>query len=135
MSDMAYLSFETAAGSPVVIEVDAGEIEPEPGLVKAGVGNRLRNAAATARESLDDALTAIVGANTQAFLRAVDAMPEPPDEVEISFGIKATGELSNLAIGKLGGEANYAVRITWHRSQGGSSSSRARATEAARAPS
>jgi len=31
----------------------------------------------------------------------------------VEFSIKATGELGNLAIGKLSGDANYSVKLTW----------------------
>lgn len=44
-------------------------------MVKAGLGDRLRGAVATAQDSLEQALTTVIGTNTQAFLRAVDALP------------------------------------------------------------
>jgi hypothetical protein len=110
---MAYLSFVSSDGTVTLVEVSAEEIEQEEGVVKVGVGERLRGAVAAARESLEDALTSVIRTNTVAFLRAVDALPEAPSQVEIAFAIKATGELSNLAVGKLGGEANYTVTLTW----------------------
>jgi Trypsin-co-occurring domain 1 len=110
---MAYLSFPNDDGSATLVEVAAREIEPEPGVIKVGVGDRLRGAVATARSSLEDALTSVIRANTQAFLQAVDSLSERPDQVEIAFAVTATGELSNLAVGKLGGEANYSVTLTW----------------------
>jgi hypothetical protein len=33
--------------------------------------------------------------------------------LEISFSLKATGELGNVAVGKAGGEANYNVKLVW----------------------
>ncbi len=110
---MAYLSFADDQGSAVLVEVSIDEIEPPSGVVKVGVGDRLRGAVATARNSLEGALGAVIRANTQAFLAAVDTLPDGPDQIEIAFAIKATGELSNLAVGKLGGEANYSVTLTW----------------------
>jgi hypothetical protein len=35
------------------------------------------------------------------------------DEVEVTFGLKATGEAGNFAIGKVGMEANYTVKLKW----------------------
>ena len=35
------------------------------------------------------------------------------DEVEVSFGLKAVGEAGNFAIGKVGMEANYVVKLKW----------------------
>ena len=37
------------------------------------------------------------------------------DEVEVEFGLKATGELGNFAIAKAGVEANYRVTMTWKK--------------------
>jgi class 3 adenylate cyclase len=110
---MAYMSFSSDDGSSILVEVSADEIEPPTGVVKAGIGDRLRGAVAAAHDSLEDALTTVIRANTQAFLQAVDALPEAPDQIEIAFALKATGELGNLAVGKLGGEANYSVTLTW----------------------
>ena len=110
---MAYMSFSSDDGSSILVEVSVDEIEPPTAVVKAGLGDRLRGATAAARDSLDHALTTAIRTNTQAFLRAVDALPEAPDQIEIAFTLKATGELSNLAVGKLGGEANYSVTLTW----------------------
>jgi NTP-dependent ternary system trypsin peptidase co-occuring protein len=110
---MVYLSFPDDDGSSVLVEVSVEEIEPSAGVVKAGVGDRLRGAVAAASNSLEGALSTVIRANTRAFLGAVDTLPEAPDQIEIAFAIKATGELSNLAVGKLGGEANYSVTLTW----------------------
>lgn len=110
---MAYLSFVNPDGSTTLVEVSSEEIEPEPGVVKVGVGDKLRGAVSAARDSLEDALASVIRANTTAFLAAVDSVPDVPEQVQITFAVKATGELSNLAVGKLGGEANYSVTLTW----------------------
>jgi hypothetical protein len=39
--------------------------------------------------------------------------------MEITFGLKATGEAGNLAVGKVAGESNYQVRMLWKRPDGG----------------
>jgi hypothetical protein len=51
----------------------------------------------------------------RAFLAAVDALDKPPAEMEITFGLKATGEVGNLAVGKVAGESNYQVKMIWRR--------------------
>jgi hypothetical protein len=45
------------------------------------------------------------------------AIGMPPDEMTVSFGLKASGDLGNLAIGKVGGEANYAVTLKWKKEE------------------
>jgi hypothetical protein len=110
---MTYMSFSSDDGSSILVEVSVDEIEPPTGVVKAGLGDRLRGATTTALDSLEHALATVIRTNTQAFLRAVDALPEAPDQIEIAFALKATGELGNIAVGRLGGEANYKVTLTW----------------------
>lgn len=39
----------------------------------------------------------------------------PMDEIEITFGLKTTGEAGILAVGKLGMEANYEIKAKWKR--------------------
>ncbi len=38
-----------------------------------------------------------------------------PDETELSFGIKASGEGSALCFAKVGAEAQFDVKMTWKR--------------------
>ncbi len=38
------------------------------------------------------------------------------DEVEVTFGLQTTGELGNFAIGKVGIESNYEVKLKWKNS-------------------
>jgi len=33
----------------------------------------------------------------------------------IQFSIKATGELGNFAVGKLSGDSNFSVKLTWSK--------------------
>jgi|SRR5215813_7018272 len=109
---MAYLSFD-AGGSSVLVEVAPQETVSAPGIVKAGVGERLKEGLAQAQVGFGDALTRLIDVNAGAFVRAVKRLKDVPDEIEVQFSIKATGELGNLAVGKLAGDANYSVKLTW----------------------
>ena len=40
-------------------------------------------------------------------------MVDKPSEVKVTFGLKATGEAGIFAITKLGGEANFSVKLGW----------------------
>jgi Trypsin-co-occurring domain 1 len=109
---MGYLEFGTGQ-DPVLVEVGDQEITSAPGIVKAGVADRLKDGVARAQVSFGDALTKLIDMNAGAFVRAVQRLEEVPDQIEVEFSIKATGELGNLAIGKLSGDANYSVKLTW----------------------
>lgn len=40
------------------------------------------------------------------------------EQVEITFGVKAMGELGLFAVGKCGAEANYQVTLKWSNKKG-----------------
>ena len=44
-------------------------------------------------------------------------LTDPPDEVEVTFGLKATGEVGNFAMAKVGTEASCTVTLTWKRKE------------------
>jgi hypothetical protein len=109
---MTYLVFD-GDETPVLVEVADRETAQVPGMVKAGVGDRLKDGLVQARVKFGDALTTLIDLNAGAFVRAVKSLEDVPDEVEIEFSVKATGELGNFAVGKLSGESNYRVKLLW----------------------
>ena len=108
-----YIEFSTGEGEALLIEVDEQEA-PAPGVMKAGLLERRgTDVVASAKRSFDDAVRAIVGQNVESFTGAVTQLKKPPDEVELLFALKATGEVGNFAIAKVGGEANFTIRLSW----------------------
>jgi hypothetical protein len=111
---MAYLVFEDEQGS-VLVEVDETDVSPPEGVLKAGISERVKDNLAKAQATFDQALTSLIRGSAGAFVRAVNSLDDVPDQIEIDFGIKATGEVGNLAVGKLSGDANYTVKLTWSK--------------------
>lgn len=102
-----YLELILIDGSKVVIETD------EPiGAVKAGRG--ARKMVEITREVFEEA---IENGRKAALLvlEKVRSSHEPPDQVEITFGLKASGELGSFVVAKAGIEASYAVKLTWKK--------------------
>jgi hypothetical protein len=86
------------------------EIEPTEGFRPAGPGEvlgRIQEAIAPAVEA------------AKAVLEKVKETR--PDEIEVKFGVKASGEASWL-VAKAAGEANFEVTLTWSRHQEGAGS-------------
>ena len=110
-----YIEFTTNEGESLLIEVDEQEISPPQGVTKAGLFDRPGTDVVAAATRFDDAVRAIVGQNVDSFTRAVTQLKKPPDEVELLFALKATGEVGNFAIAKVGGEANFTIRLSWKR--------------------
>lgn len=85
------------------------EIEPTEGFRPAGPGEvvgRIRDAIAPAVEA------------AKVVLEKVKEIG--PDEIEVKFGVKASGEASWL-VAKAAGEGNFEVTLTWSRDEGGGS--------------
>src|SRR5687768_3806032 len=107
-----YLEFATGDGQRVLVEVDAEEVAPAPGVEKAGlIASRMGDAVGTAAATFEEAIANAVRRNVEALNAAVLALAHPPTELELTFALKATGEVGNLAIAKVGGEANFTVRL------------------------
>lgn len=82
------------------------EIEPAEGFRPAGPGE----VAGRIREAITPAVEA-----AKAVLEKVKETR--PDEIEVKFGVKASGEASWL-VAKAAGEGNFEVTLTWsHRRQ------------------
>ena len=119
-----YLRFASGDGEAgdVLVEVDAAEDLPVVGEQNAGLRQWARNqageVAAVAESGFEQAVRRALSLNVRAFLAAADALEKPPAEMEITFGLKATGEVGNLAVGKVAGESNYQVKMTWRRPAG-----------------
>ena len=108
-----YIQFFTADGGTILVEA-AEEETYQPGMVKAGLGERVQEAVVEARATFEDGIE-VIHRVAGAFIKKIRSLADPPDEVEISFGLKATGELGNFAVAKAGAEANYKVTLTWKR--------------------
>lgn len=120
-----YVQYTTADGGTVTIEIEdeAGTEASQGGVVKAGLSDKAQEAIIKVETTFENAVDA-VRRNAQAIIDKVKALSDPPEEVEVTFGLKATGDVGNLAIAKVGTEASYTVRLVWKRESKGKRSSR-----------
>jgi hypothetical protein len=121
---VSYIRFGSAAGE-VLVEVDedevsAGDPQVGSGELNAGLVRQVREKSgqliAVAQATFEDAVQNAVRLNVAAFLAAAEGLKPSPTQMEITFGLKGTGALSNVAVGKLGGELNYHVKMVWKSS-------------------
>lgn len=108
-----YIQFQTDDGSTILVEVEEAE-SYQAGVVKAGLRGAVQEAVTQAQTTFEDGLE-VVRRNAAAFIKKVRSLSDPPDEVEVTFGLKATGELGNFAVARAGAEANYTVTLKWKR--------------------
>lgn len=120
----SYLRLACGEGeaADVLVEVDGSASLPPTGEQDAGLRQWAQGqadaAAAVAQSGFEEAVRRAVSVNARAFLAAANSLEEPPAEMELTFGLKATGEVGNLAVGRVAGESNYQVRMTWRRPDG-----------------
>ena len=111
-----YLKYQTANGGIVLVETEDESATPQGGVVKAGaLGDKVQDTIKEVEIKFEDAMDT-VRQNAQTIIDKVRGeLTDPPDEVEVTFGLKATGEFGNFAVAKASAEANYMVKMTWKR--------------------
>jgi len=111
-----YIEFPLEGGGAILIESPDEPSKAPTGLVPATRGESLKEMAEQARQSFD-ASVENVRKSADLLVNKLRALSDPPDEMEVSFSLKASGELGNIAIGKAGAEANYAVTLRWRKEE------------------
>lgn len=108
-----YLRYQTGDGEIILVAVEGTAEVLQEGVVKAGwVGEKAQDTVEKVQTKFEDAMNA-VRQNAQVIMDKVKALSDKPDEVEVTFGLKATGELGNFAVAKASAEANYTITMTW----------------------
>lgn len=101
-----YIEYQLEDGTTVLIQTDE---PPATGVTKAS-RDKVGNVIASVSQKFEDAFTG-VKKSAQVLRRQLEETQA--DEVEVTFGLKATGEVGNFAIGQVGTEANYTVKLKW----------------------
>jgi len=109
-----YIQFKTEDGATILVEAAAEADVYQSGVVRAGLKEKAGETIARAKASFEEGLE-VIRHNAKAFIKKVRDLPDPPDEVEVTFGLQATGEVGNFAVAKVGTEASYTVTLTWKR--------------------
>lgn len=104
------VEFPLEDGSSIVVEVDEPhELRGTTSVARSG--ELFVKAQLTLAQALDKIRPAATGIITR-----LRTLPDPPDEISVAFGIKLSGEVGAF-IAASGVEANYAVTLTWKRSE------------------
>jgi len=111
-----YIQFiSDVENAQILIEVKEGEISAQQGVEKAGLREWIGNTVARAQTTFEEGLDKMLRYNSEVFIRSVSNLPVLPAEAELTFGLKATGEVGNIAVAKVASEANYTIKLTWKR--------------------
>ena len=102
-----YIEYKLDDDTTILIETEEQKIS---GVTKASSRDKVGNVIASVNQKFEDAFA---GVKKSAVLLRRQLEEMRADEVEVTFGLKATGDLGNFAIGKVGAEANYTVKLKW----------------------
>jgi len=109
-----YVQYATEDGF-FLVEVDGKpKTSSEDGVIKAGLEDKVEEVIYSLQVKFENALD-VVHYTARAFAKEVRSLPEAPDEMELTFGLKATGE-GALVVAKAGIEANFNVKLVWKKS-------------------
>ena len=111
-----YIEFPLEGGGAILIESPDEPSKAPTGYAQATRGESLKEMAEQAKQSFD-ASVENVRKSADLLVSKLRALSDPPDEMEVSFSLKASGELGNIAIGKAGAEANYTVMLRWRKEE------------------
>lgn len=107
-----YVEFPLEDGGTILIETPDEPARPGSGFVR-GAGDLTSEWANKSQKTFDQSMVGVRAA-AENLMKHLSALG--PDEMEVSFSLKATGELGgNLAVAKTGAEANYNVSLRWRK--------------------
>ena len=101
-----YVEFPLEGGGSLFIEA-ADEI----GRTSAGFV-RDEGASHPAATSFDNSLEAI-RRSADLLVTKLRGLSTPPDELQVNFSLKASGELGGLMVAKAGTDANFSIMLKW----------------------
>src|SRR5512136_1143016 len=111
-----YVEFPLEEGGSILIETPDLQEKLQSGFVKSAAGDAGRDSALQASRSFDASVESVRKA-AELLVNKLRTISSPPDEMTVTFGLKASGDLGNLAIGKVGAESNYAVTLKWKKEE------------------
>jgi hypothetical protein len=108
-----YAKFELEDGTVVYIETTDAP-KGSSGLIPSrGAAETLEQAG----HSFDQAISGVIKMASSFMDKFHTGFVEPPSDVSISFGLKASAELGSMVVARTGVEANYSVSLRWHKEE------------------
>jgi hypothetical protein len=105
-----FVEFPLEGGGSIVIESADEPARNPSGFLRPG--EAAEDAAQRAQGSFDASVESI-RRSADLLVSKLRGLSAPPDELEISFNLKASAETASLVVGKAGSDANYGVILRW----------------------
>jgi hypothetical protein len=105
-----YIEFPLENGGSILVESTDDPVRTSAGFLKSE--NASPDNAQKASQSFDASVESMRQA-AELMVTKLRSLSAPPDEIDVHFSLKASGEVGSLAVGKLGGDANYSITLKW----------------------
>lgn len=105
-----FVEFPLESGGSIVIESADEPARSPSGFLRPGEGGP--DAAQPAQGTFDASVESI-RRSADLLVNSLRSLSAPPDELEISFSLKASTEAAGLVVGKGGSDANFGVLLRW----------------------
>jgi hypothetical protein len=109
----SYLKFTLEDGTIVYIETIEAP-KSSSGLLPPTKGEIVADAAPVSFEQSFDAISKMAAVMVK---KLQEGFANEPEEMSISFGVKASSDLSNLIVSRGGPDVNYNVSLRWRAEQ------------------
>lgn len=107
----AYVKFKLEDGTNVYLEVIDGPKGPG-GLIPTTRGENADDQTAISFEDSFQSVQKMVSLMVQSLQEGFET---EPDEVNMSFGIKASADVNNLVISRGGSDNNFGISVRWRK--------------------
>ncbi len=106
-----YVEFPLEGGGSILIEAADEPARASAGFLRDGENH---GSADKAQVSFDASVEA-VRRSADLLVTKLRDLSTPPDELQVNFNLKASGEMGGLTVGKSGADANYTVMLKWQK--------------------
>jgi hypothetical protein len=108
-----YVEFPLEGGGSILIEAGDGPSRTAAGFLRDGDTHA---SAEKAQQSFDASVEA-VRRSADLLVTKLRDLSTPPDELQVTFSLMASGEMGGLTVGKAGAgaEANFSVMLKWQK--------------------
>jgi len=106
-----YVEFPLEGGGSILIEAADEPSRASAGFLRDGD----KSAGAEKAQQSFDASVEAVRRSADLLVTKLRDLSTPPDELQVNFNLKASGEMGGLTVGKAGADANYTVMLKWQK--------------------
>lgn len=111
---MAYLTFQLADGTKVYVE-SIDNPKTSPGLIPSGRSGEA--APEKGQLSFEDQIDGVRKMAATMMEKFREGFGEKPSDIDITFGLKASGEIGGFMVGRAGSESSFSVSLHWREKE------------------